>query len=109
MLAWSWRTIVVMVLYGSVNVKRLTRYDSIVLKSCEVTLSLFYFPTGNHPKSLNGVLSNELLRNATARYFSKCVRRTSARSLCDLFFPPCVLMMPAVHLCPRPHLPVAIP
>ena len=71
-LAWLWRTLVVLVMYTIVNVRQITDYASITRKSCEVTLSLFYYPTGrgDHKSQLQELLNYGPLRNATARYFA---------------------------------------
>ena len=66
-LAWIWRTLVVLLLYSTANIKLLTRYESITQKSCEVTLSLLFYPPGQL-QVLNTSYAH--LRNVTARYFA---------------------------------------
>ena len=65
----------VLVMYTSVNVKQVTKYGSIIRKSCEVTLSLLYYPAGDGGETarLRELLANDQLRNATARYFANPV------------------------------------
>lgn len=44
--SWLWSTLVVLLIYSTINIKVLTEYEVLTRVSCEVTASLLFFPPG---------------------------------------------------------------